>query len=59
MIKNGMRPIHPSEILREDFLEPIGLSVHAIDSWVKGRHWIENQFSMLVIVKQFEWLLQG
>lgn len=30
MIKNGMRPIHPGEILREDFLIPLGLSVHAL-----------------------------
>lgn len=30
MIKNGMRPIHPGEILREDFLVPLGLSVHAL-----------------------------
>lgn len=30
MMKNGMRPIHPGEILREDFLVPLGLSVHAL-----------------------------
>ena len=30
MIKNSMRPIHPGEILREDFLIPLGLSVHAL-----------------------------
>ena len=30
MIKNGMRPIHPGEILREDFLNPLGLSAHAL-----------------------------
>lgn len=27
---NRMRAIHPGEILREDFLEPIGLSVNAL-----------------------------
>ena len=27
MIKNGMRPIHPGEILREEFMIPLGLSV--------------------------------
>lgn len=27
---NGMRPVHPGEILREDFLEPLGLSVNAL-----------------------------
>ncbi|MBK5930534.1 addiction module antidote protein, HigA family [Halochromatium salexigens] len=27
---NGMRPVHPGEILREDFLAPLGLSVNAL-----------------------------
>jgi addiction module HigA family antidote len=27
---NGMRPVHPGEILREDFLTPLSLSVHAL-----------------------------
>lgn len=27
---NGMRPIHPGEILREDFLEPLHMSVNAL-----------------------------
>ncbi|GAB3468913.1 HigA family addiction module antitoxin [Massilia terrae] len=26
MIKNGMRPVHPGEILREEFLVPLGLA---------------------------------
>jgi addiction module HigA family antidote len=30
MFKNGMRPIHPGEILREDFLKPLGMSVNAL-----------------------------
>ena len=30
MIKNGMRPIHPGEILREDFLVPLGMSANAL-----------------------------
>lgn len=30
MIKNGMRPVHPGEILREDFLVPLGMSAHAL-----------------------------
>ena len=30
MVKNGMRPIHPGEILREDYLEPLGMSVSAL-----------------------------
>lgn len=30
MIKNGMRPIHPGEILREDYLMPLKMSAHAL-----------------------------
>lgn len=30
MPKNGMRPIHPGEILREEYLAPFGLSAHAL-----------------------------
>ncbi len=30
MIKNGMRPIHPGEILREDYLKPLKLSANAL-----------------------------
>ena len=26
MIKNGMRPIHPGEVLREDFLVPLEMN---------------------------------
>lgn len=27
---NRMRPIHPGEVLREEFLKPLGLSSHAL-----------------------------
>jgi len=27
---NGMRPVHPGEVLREDYLKPLGLSAHAL-----------------------------
>jgi addiction module HigA family antidote len=27
---NGMRPIHPGEVLREEFLSPMGLTAHAL-----------------------------
>ncbi len=30
MTKNGMRPVHPGEVLREDFLVPLGLSANAL-----------------------------
>ena len=29
-IENGMRPIHPGEVLREEFLQPMGISAHAL-----------------------------
>jgi addiction module HigA family antidote len=28
--KNGMRPVHPGEVLREDYLVPLGMSVNAL-----------------------------
>jgi antitoxin HigA-1 len=30
MVKNGMRPVHPGEVLREDYLIPLGLSANAL-----------------------------
>lgn len=30
MLINNMRPIHPGEILREEFLLPLGMSAHAL-----------------------------
>lgn len=30
MFKNGMRPIHPGEVLRADYLDPLDLSVNAL-----------------------------
>lgn len=30
MFKNGMRPVHPGEILREDDIKPMGISVRAL-----------------------------
>ena len=29
-LKNGMRPVHPGEVLREDFLRPAGLTANAL-----------------------------
>lgn len=28
--KNGMRPVHPGEILREEYLKPLDMSPHAL-----------------------------
>jgi hypothetical protein len=30
MATNRMRPIHPGEVLREEFLVPLGMSAHAL-----------------------------
>lgn len=30
MFKNGMRPVHPGEILMEDYIKPMGVSVRAV-----------------------------
>ncbi|QBQ55772.1 HigA family addiction module antitoxin [Nitrosococcus wardiae] len=30
MSKNGMRPIHPGEILQEDYLKPLGMNANAL-----------------------------
>lgn len=32
---NGMRPVHPGEILREDYLKPLGLSANALAQALK------------------------
>ncbi len=29
-VSNGMRPIHPGEILREEFMNPLGMSANAL-----------------------------
>lgn len=30
MAINGMRPVHPGEVLREEFLEPLGITPAAL-----------------------------
>jgi addiction module HigA family antidote len=30
MFKNGMRPVHPGEVLLEDYIKPVGVSVRAV-----------------------------
>lgn len=30
MFTNGMRPVHPGEVLREDFMEPLRISANAL-----------------------------
>ena len=35
MFKNGMPPVHPGEILREDFLAELGMSANALSKALK------------------------
>lgn len=35
MSKNGMRPVHPGEILREDYLVELGMSANALAKALK------------------------
>lgn len=30
MFKNGMRPVHPGEVLLQDYIKPMGVSVRAV-----------------------------
>ena len=30
MMKNAIRPVHPGEVLREDFLVPLGMSANSL-----------------------------
>jgi len=30
MPSNGMRPVHPGEVLREDYLKPLSMSANAL-----------------------------
>ena len=35
MPRNGMRPVHPGEVLLNDYLVPLGLSVRALSAALK------------------------
>lgn len=35
MARNKMRPIHPGEILREEFLGPLGMTAHALSQAIR------------------------
>jgi len=47
MSKNGMRPVHPGEILREEYLVPMGLSVHGLARYfgTDAQSWLNLQMS--------------
>jgi len=44
-----LAPVHPGEILREDFLEPLGLSINAL---ARGLHVPANHVSVIVNEKR-------
>ena len=53
MFKNGMRPVHPGEVLLEDFLNPLGMSANAlakalrrINDVVRGRRGVSADTAM-------------
>lgn len=49
MTKNEMRAIHPGEILREDFLAPLGMSPHAL---AKALHVTPSRVSNIINEKR-------
>jgi antitoxin HigA-1 len=36
MFKNGMRPVHPGEVLRGDYLKPLSMSANALAKALNG-----------------------
>ena len=48
-MKNGMRPIHPGEILREEYLVPLGLSANALASALRVP---ANRISGIIVGKR-------
>ncbi|HJV02177.1 MAG TPA: HigA family addiction module antitoxin [Burkholderiaceae bacterium] len=49
MLKNAMRPIHPGEILREEFLAPLGMTSHALS---KALHVTPSRINAIVNEKR-------
>ncbi len=49
MMENGMHPVHPGEILREDFIRPFDLSTNAL---AKARHVPAGHINDIVLERQ-------
>jgi addiction module HigA family antidote len=49
MFKNGMRPVHPGEVLREDYLKPLGMSVNAL---AKALHVTASRINDIVLERR-------
>lgn len=48
-MKNGMRPVHPGEILREDYLQPLSMSVNAL---AKALHVTPSRMNDIVLERR-------
>lgn len=46
---NGMRPIHPGEILREDYLAPLGMTANALAT---ALHVTANRINDIVLERR-------
>jgi addiction module HigA family antidote len=49
MIKNKMRPVHPGEVLREDYLKPLGMSGNAL---AKALHVSASRINDIVLERR-------
>jgi addiction module HigA family antidote len=47
--KNGMRPVHPGEVLREEYLKPLELSAHAL---AKALHLSPSRVNDIVLERR-------
>jgi antitoxin HigA-1 len=45
-LKSGMRPVHPGEVLREEYLVPLGMSAHALS---KALHLTPSRVNDIVL----------
>jgi addiction module HigA family antidote len=47
--KNGMRPVHPGEILNEEYLKPLGMSANAL---AKALHLTPSRVNDIVLERR-------
>lgn len=47
--KNGMRPVHPGEVLRDEYLNPLGLSPNAL---AKALHLSPSRIGDIVLERR-------
>ncbi len=49
MSKKRLRPVHPGEILREEFLKPLGMTAHELNIELKREKGYLNHLFMCVV----------